>query len=576
MSFDHLPEGVTRETMDVDVLIVGGGAAGLSCAYKIATDIEKHNQAVNEGKIQAELIPDQMIVVLEKGSEIGAHSFSGAVLNPKALKELIPNYLELNCPLDSEVKKDAVYYLSEKSAFKLPITPPPFHNMGNYIISLSKFNRWLASQCETKGINIFPGFAAVEALYEGDKIVGVRTGDKGRDKDGNPKANFEPGLILKAKTTVFAEGTRGSLFKQVSKKLNLRDAKNHEAFEEGVKEIIQMPAGTVEAGQVIHTAGYPLNKSIGGTFIYTIPGDKIILGLVAYLDSNDPMLDPHRELQKLKTHPFIANMIQGGKVIAYGGKTLPAGGWYSMPKLYGDGWMVCGDSASMVDVQKLKGIHLAMKSGMSAAETAFHAIKSQDFSSTAFKSYEEKIHNSFVKSELYKVRNFHQTLSKGLLASLPLIALQEITGGRGLFDNMKSHYDAHTTKSVKEVWGTEDGFTRAENKLPKPDGSLMFDKLGSVYLTGTSHNEDSPNHLKLLNGDVCREQCQPKFNSPCVQFCPASVYEMLPSKIDSTKYDLQINYTNCIHCKTCDIKCPHENIDWTVPEGGGGPKYTET
>ena len=576
MSFDHLPEGVTRETMDVDVLIVGGGAAGLSCAYKIATDIEKHNQAVTDGKLQAELIPDQMIVVLEKGSEIGAHSFSGAVLNPKALKELIPNYLELSCPLDSEVKKDAVYYLSEKSAFKLPITPPPFHNMGNYIISLSKFNRWLASQCEAKGINIFPGFAAVEALYEGDKIVGVRTGDKGRDKEGNPKANFEPGLILKAKTTIFAEGTRGSLFKQVSKKLNLRDGKNHEAFEEGVKEIIQMPVGTVEAGQVIHTMGYPLNKSIGGTFIYTIPGDKIILGLVAYLDSNDPMLDPHRELQKLKTHPFIANMIQGGKVIAYGGKTLPAGGWYSMPKLYGDGWMVCGDSASMVDVQKLKGIHLAMKSGMSAAETAFDAVISQNFSSTALKSYEEKIHNSFVKSELYRVRNFHQTLSKGLLASLPLIALQEITGGRGLFDNMKSHYDAHTTKSVKEVWGTNDGFTRAENKLPKPDGSLMFDKLGSVYLTGTSHDEDSPNHLKLLNGDVCREQCQPKFNSPCVQFCPASVYEMLPSKIDSTKYDLQINYTNCIHCQTCDIKCPHENIDWTVPEGGGGPKYTET
>ena len=569
MSFDHLPEGVTRETMDVDVLIVGGGAAGLSCAYKIATDIEKHNQAIAEGKLQADPIPDQMIVVLEKGSEIGAHSFSGAVLNPKALKELIPNYLELGCPLDSEVKKDAVYYLSEKSAFKLPITPPPFHNIGHSIVSLSKFNRWLAAQCEAKGINIFPGFAAVEALYEGDKIVGVRTGDKGRDKDGNPKANFEPGLILKAKTTVFAEGTRGSLFKQVSKKLNLRDGKNHEVFEEGVKEIIQMPTGTVEAGQVIHTVGYPLNKSIGGTFIYTIPGDKIILGLVAYLDSNDPMLDPHRELQKLKTHPFIANMIQGGKVIAYGGKTLPAGGWYSMPKLFGDGWMVCGDSASMVDVQKLKGIHLAMKSGMAAAETAFDAIKSQDFSSTALKSYEEKIHNSFVKSELYRVRNFHQTLSKGLVASLPLIALQEITGGRGLFDNMPAHLDASTTKSVKDIWGVENGFSAPENKLPKADGNLMFDKLGSVYLTGTSHDEDSPNHLKLLNGDVCREQCQPKFNSPCVQFCPASVYEMLPSKVDSTKYDLQINYTNCIHCKTCDIKCPHENIDWTVPEGGG-------
>lgn len=573
---DSLPEGVTRETMDVDVLIVGGGAAGLSCAYKLASDIEKHNQAISEGKIQAEPIPEQMIMVIEKGSEIGAHSFSGAVLNPKALEELIPNYKELGCPIDSEVKKDAVYYLSETSSFKLPITPPPFHNVGKSIVSLSKLNRWLATQCESKGINIFPGFAAVEALYEGDQIVGVRTGDKGRDKEGNPKGNFEAGLILKAKTTVFAEGTRGSLFKQVSKKLNLRDGKNAEVFEEGVKEIIQMPAGTVEAGQVIHTMGYPLHKSIGGTFIYTIPGDKIILGLVAYLDTKDPLLDPHRELQKLKTHPFIADMIKGGKVLAYGGKTLPAGGWYSMPKLYGHGFMVCGDSASMVDVQKLKGIHLAMKSGMMAAETAFQAVLKQDSSAAVLKGYEDKVFNSYVKSELFRVRNFHQTLSKGVFASLPLLAIQEITGGRGLVDNMKVHVDAKTTEKVKDIWGTEDGLNLPENKLPATDGTLMFDKLGSVYLTGTTHDEDSPNHLLLQNGDICRTVCQPQYKSPCTLFCPASVYEMLPSKIEAGKLDLQINYTNCIHCKTCDIKCPFENIEWTVPEGGGGPKYTET
>ncbi|AGH94997.1 electron transfer flavoprotein-ubiquinone oxidoreductase [Pseudobdellovibrio exovorus] len=572
---DSLPEGVTRDTMEVDVLIVGGGAAGLSCAYKIASQIEQHNQQIAEGKITGEPIPEQMIVVIEKGSEIGAHSFSGAVLNPKALEELIPNYKELECPLDSEVKKDAVYYLSGKSSFKLPVTPPPFHNVGNYIVSLSKFNRWLATQCEAKGINIFPGFAAVEALYEGDRIVGVRTGDKGRDKEGNPKANFEPGLILKAKTTVFAEGTRGSLFKQVSKKLNLRQGKNAEAFEEGVKEIIQMPAGTVEAGEVIHTMGYPLNKSIGGTFLYTIPGDKIILGIVAYLDSKDPLLDPHRELQKLKTHPFIAEKIKGGKVLAYGGKTLPAGGWYSMPKLFGDGFMVCGDSASMVDVQKLKGIHLAMKSGMLAAETAFEAILKQDSSAEILKGYEARVHDSYVKSELYRVRNFHQTLSKGFVASLPLIALQEITGGRGLFDGMKSHEDAKTTLTVNEVWGSE-GLQAPENKLPASDGELMFDKLGSVYLTGTTHDEDSPNHLLLQNPDVCRTVCEPQYKSPCNHFCPASVYEMVPSKVESGKYDLQINYTNCIHCKTCDIKCPFENIDWTVPEGGGGPKYIDT
>lgn len=573
---DILPDGITRETMEVDVLIVGGGAAGLSCAYRLATEIEKHNAEITAGSKSGDLIPEQMIVVLEKGQEIGAHSLSGAVLNPAALKELIPNYKELGCPVESEVVEDAVHYLTEKSAFKLPLTPPPFHNVGKSIISISKFNRWLGQQCESKGINIFPGFAAVEALYDGDKIIGVRTGDKGRDKEGKPKANFEPGLILKSKLTVFAEGTRGSLFKQVSKKLGLREGKNAEVFEEGVKEVVQMPAGTVRPGQVIHTMGYPLNKSIGGTFIYTLPHDQIIIGLVAYLDSKDPLLDPHRELQKLKTHPFIRNMLKDGKVIAYGGKTLPAGGWYSMPKLYGQGWVVCGDSASMVDVQKLKGIHLAMKSGMCAAETAFEAIVTQNFEDSSLKKYESRVQASFIKKELYRVRNFHQTLSKGLLASLPLIALQEATGGRGLFDHMPTHTDAKTTLPVHEVWGSKNALVdNAQNQLPKPDGVLFFDKLGSVYLTGTSHDEDSPNHLKLQNGSICRTECEPKYKSPCVQFCPASVYELLPSKEDGTKYDLQINYTNCIHCKTCDIKCPYENIDWTAPEGGGGPKYTD-
>ncbi len=572
---DQLPEGVTRETMDVDVLIIGGGCAGLSTAYHLKTQIDQHNELVNSGKITGEVIPDPMIVVLEKAIEVGAHSFSGAVLNPVSLKEMIPDFVEQGCPVESVVNEDSVYYLSESGQFKLPITPPPFHNKGNYIISLSKFNRWLGQKCEEKGINIFPGFAAVEALYDGNKIIGVRTGDKGRDKEGKPKSNFEPGMILKSKVTVFAEGTRGSLFKQVQQKLNLRHGKKDEVFEEGVKEIIQLPKGRVQPGQVIHTMGFPLSKSVGGTFIYTLPDDKIVLGLVTYLDTNDPLLDPHRELQKLKTHPFIFKMIEGGKVISYGGKTLPAGGWYSMPKLYGNGFVVIGDSASMVNVQKLKGIHLAIKSGLCAANSIFQAMKNDNYNEVQLKKYEEAVFASYIKEELYKVRNFHQALGKGLLQSLPLLAAQELTGGRGFTDNMAIHKDSSTTESVVDVWGA-DGFSSPENHLPKIDGTLFFDKLGSVYLTGTLHDEDSPNHLLLKSADTCRTECHSKYKSPCTHFCPASVYEMVPSKVHIGAKELQINYTNCIHCKTCDIKCPFENIDWTTPEGGGGPRYLDT
>jgi electron-transferring-flavoprotein dehydrogenase len=569
-------EPVVRETMDVDVLIVGGGVAGLSAALRLHNMISEYNEAVASGKKAAEAIPEQVIVVLEKASEVGAHSLSGAVLNQSALRELIPDYREQGCPIECDVTHDAVYYLGRNSKFKLPMTPPPFQNEGNLLISLSKFNRWLGQKCEEKGINIFPGFAAVEALYDGEKVIGVRTGDKGLDKDGSRKPNFEPGMLLKAKVTIFAEGTRGSLFKKVAERLGLMKDSNPDVYELGVKELIQCPEGTVVPGQVIHTLGFPLYKGVGGTFIYTLPGDRIILGLVGYLDTTDPLFDPHRNLQQLKTHPFIANMIKGGRVVAYGGKTLPAGGWYSMPKLYHDGCMVIGDSASMVDVKKLKGIHLAMKAGMLAAETALEGIIKQDFSAATLSSYDDKVKKSFIKKELWKTRNFHQTISKGVFLSAPLLALQEITNGRGLFDNLKIlHKDYETTESVADVWGPKP-FDNPDNQLPKPDGVLFFDKLSSVYLTGTMHDEHSPNHLLVANTSVCRDVCHEKYQSPCNHFCPASVYEMVPDQEIPGKKRLQVNYTNCIHCKTCDLKCPFDNIEWTTPEGGGGPQYKET
>jgi electron-transferring-flavoprotein dehydrogenase len=570
-------EEIQRETMDVDVLIVGGGAAGLSAALHLANQIAAHNEAITSGAKQGVTIPDQMIVVLEKASEVGAHSLSGAVMNPVALRELVPNFEELGAPMETPVIHDAVYWLGETSKIKAPITPPPFDNHGNYVISVSRMNRWLAQQCEAKGVNVFPGFAAVECLYDNGRVVGVRTGDKGLDKNGNRKGNFEPGLLMKSKITIFAEGTRGSLFQKVSNHLGLMEGKNPDVYELGVKEIIQCPPGTVEAGRVIHTLGFPFKKGVGGTFIYTLPNDQIILGLVGYLDTHDPLFDPHRMLQQLKTHPFIFDMIKDGKVITYGGKSLPAGGLFSMPKLYHDGMMVIGDSASMVDVKKLKGIHLGMKAGMLAAETALDAIIAGDSSSAVLQKYDERIRASYVYDELWKTRNFHQTISKGMYASMPLLALQEITGGRGILGSEMSidHKDYETTESVLDMWGPTP-WDEKPNQLPKPDGVLFFDKLSSVYLTGTMHDEDSPNHLKVANTGVCRDVCHEKYNSPCNHFCPANVYEMVPDTEIAGKKRLQVNYTNCIHCKTCDIKCPFDNIDWTTPEGGGGPNYKET
>jgi electron-transferring-flavoprotein dehydrogenase len=561
-------DSIQREEMPVDILIIGGGAAGLSCSIQMKKKIDEHNQAIAAGTKTGAPIEEPMIVVLEKGSEIGAQSLSGAVMNPVAIKELIPDYMEKGFPLNTDVTDESFYYLTEKSSINSPIIPPPFHNSGNHIVSLSEVNRWLGQQAEAMGINIFAGFSAVEVLIEDGKVVGARTGDRGVGKDGQPKENFEPGMLIKAKITIFADGTRSPLLKRVSETLGLREGKNPEVFELGVKEVIQLPKGTLKAGHVIHTLGYPLYKTIGGTFIYTLKDDQIVVGICLYLDSKDPMLDAHRELQKLKTHPMMQKLLKDGQVIAYGGKTLPAGGWYSMSKLYTHGMMACGDTVSMVDVKKLKGIHLAMKAGMLAADTAVEALIANDFSEQFLKRYHDRIEDSYVKKELWKTRNFHQTLSKGIFASAPSLMLQEITGGWAFGDPKPiQHKDYETTKTIAEVWGKVDV---PENKLPPADGKLFFDKLSSVYLTGTMHDEDSPNHLLLGNGSICADTCYPKYNSPCNHFCPANVYEMVD---EGDKKRLQINYTNCIHCQSCDIKCPFNNIDWTLPEATGGPNY---
>jgi len=561
---------VQREEMEADVVIVGGGSAGLSCAIHLKRQIDAHNQAITDGKSTANPIADPMIIVLEKASEFGAHSLSGAVLNPIALKELFPNYKELDCPIDSEVTKEAFYYLGQSMTLRSPIIPPPFHNKGNYILSVSKLNRWLAQQAEALGINLFAGFTAAKVLLDGDKVIGVQTGDRGLDKNGNPKENFEPGMIIKSKLTIFADGTRSPLLKRVSEKLGLREGRDPEVFELGCKEIIQMPPGTVEAGQVIHTLGFPVRKGVGGTFIYTLKNDQIVVGLCMYLDTKDPLLDVHKDLQRFKTHPFMQKLLKDGQVITYGGKTLPAGGWFSMSKLYHHGMMACGDTVAMVDVKKLKGIHLAMKSGMLAAETAVEALAKGDFSADTLKTYDDRVNNSYIKKELWKTRNFHPVISRGMFKSMPAIGWQEITGGGFRKHIPVEHPDFKTTKTIKEVWG-DDATAKAENQLPTPDNKLFFDKLSSVYMTGTMHEEDSPSHLKVQDNNICETVCYPNYNSPCNHFCPANVYEMIE---DGGKKRLQVNFTNCIHCQSCDIKCPFDNIDWTLPEAGG-PNYKE-
>ena len=558
---------VQREQMEVDFIIVGGGSAGLAAAIRFQQLVEEHNSK-NPGSVM-----EPTVVVIEKGSEIGSHSLSGAVMNPISLEELIPNYEEKSCPILSDVTRDVVYYLGRNFKIKAPFVPAPFKNHGNKLISVCQFNRWLASQAEEKGVHIFTGFSAVEVLYEESKVVGVRTGDKGLDKNGNPKENFEPGMIIKAGVTLFADGSRSPLFKRLCHKLDLRKNKNPEVFELGVKEIIQLPEGRGVTGEVIHTLGFPMNQSVGGVFVYGLPQDQVVVGLCVYLDTEDPLLDPHRELQRLKTHPFFQEKLAGGEVVAYGAKTLPAGGWYSMPKLYGHGMLVGGDAASMVDVKKLKGVHLAMKSGMLAAETAFQAVIQSDFSEKTLSLYEQKVQKSFIKKELWQTRNFHQTISKGVFLSLPEILIQEFTGGRGLSDPMPiEHKDYETTRTVLDIWGVE-GLKHKDNQIPEPDNKLFFDKLSSVYMTATGHDEDSPNHLKLQDADICQNICEPQYKSPCNHFCPANVYEMIDDPQKEGKKKLQINFTNCIHCQSCDIKCPFNNIDWTLPEAGGGPNY---
>ncbi|MBW2609650.1 MAG: electron transfer flavoprotein-ubiquinone oxidoreductase [Deltaproteobacteria bacterium] len=557
-----------RDIMEVDVLFVGGGVANLSGALHLANLIKKHNE---DGR--GKTLDEVMIAVLEKGAYPGAHGISGAVMNPVALKDLVPDFLEKGAPIEGEVNKESFYYLTKGGKIKSPIIPPPMNNHGNYVISMSRMNEWMGEQVEGAGVDIFPGFAGTEVLYDGDRVIGVRTGDKGIDAEGSRKPNFEPGIDLHAKVTVFGEGSRGSLAKTVIEKFNLDKDKNPQSFEVGVKEVWEIPEGGIQPGEIIHTMGYPLKSDVfGGSFIYGMKNNMICLGLMTSLDYADPCMDPHREFQKFKKHPFIAGLLKDGKLSQYGAKTAPVGGYFSVPKLTFPGGLIVGDSANLFHSMKIKGVHLAMRSGMLAAETIFKCLVRDDFSEEQLEGYRDLMAKSDEVNDIYKIRNFHQAFEGGLYKGMMIAGIQFVLGGSILKSRVESKSDHVHMKSVEKYYGTDSPSDDKKGDI-KYDGEFTYDKETDVYYSGATHEEDQPAHLQIKNLDICYNQCVKEYQNPCVRFCPANVYEMETDE-ETGKRNMKLNFSNCVHCKTCDVKDPYENIVWVPPEGGGGPKYT--
>ena len=539
-----------RESMEFDVVIVGGGPSGLSAAIRLK------QLATEKGE-------DISVCLIEKGSEIGAHILSGAVLEPRALNELLPDWKERGAPLDTAVTQDKFIFLTEKGSFGLP-TPPQMHNKGNYIISLGNFCRWLGEQAEALGVEIYPGFPAAGVLYHEDGSVrGVATGDMGIDKDGEKTDGFMPGMDLLAKQTIFAEGCRGHLTKTLFEQFDLREGKDPQTYAIGIKELWDIEPEKSKPGTVWHSVGWPLSTdTYGGSFLYHLKGNQVAVGYVVGLDYSNPHLSPFEEFQRFKTHPAVRDVFEGGRRVSYGARALNEGGFQSVPKLTFAGGCLVGCTAGFLNVPKIKGTHTAMKSGMLAAEAVFDMLASATPAAEPI-NYAEKIESSWLWAELYKVRNIRPAFAKGLWLGMGYAALDTYLF-RGKAPWTFHHHSDHTSlKPASEA---------PVITYPKPDNIVSFDRNSSVYLSGTNHEENQPAHLQLIDTTVPVAHNLAIYDSPEQRYCPAGVYEIVRED-DGANPRLQINAQNCVHCKTCDIKDPTQNIRWVTPEGGGGPNY---